>query len=120
MFNLVFSFLDLSSNWTRVLGVISQDGHSDDVSRDATSSADISLLADINVGHILVLAKEGQVQYDLKWLGVSGEHDKVSNTSVQSFGGLIGSLFEQLEILGLVQQIQNALVHGVVGLGPGA
>ena len=95
-----------------------EDGHSDDVSRNTAGSAEVGLLSDINIWDVLIFAEEWQVEDDLKWLGVSSEDNEVSASSVQGFGSLVGSLLQKLEVLGLIQEIKNLLLHVVVSLWP--
>ena len=95
-----------------------KDSDSDNVSGHTASSAEIGLLSDINIWDVLILAEEWQVEDDLEWLGVSGENNKVSASSVQGFGSLVGSLLQKLEVLGLIQKIKNLLLHVVVSLWP--
>ena len=76
------------------------------------------MLGDIDVGNVLVLAEKGQVEYNLEGLSVGGKDNEVSNTSVEGFGRLIGSLLELLVELGLVKEIHDLLGQGVVSSGP--
>jgi hypothetical protein len=43
--------------------------------------------ANEDVGHVLVLAQQWQVQEDLERLGISSEHDELGKTAVQGLGG---------------------------------
>ena len=95
-----------------------EDSDGDDVSRHTASSAEIGLLSDINIWDVLILAEEWQVEDDLEWLGVSSEYDEISASSVQSLCGFIGTLLEELEVFGLIQEIKNLLLHVVVSLWP--
>ena len=115
MLNLVLHFLHGSAYWGVLLGKNS-DGN--DVSGNTAGSAEVGLLSDVDVWHVLVFAEEGQMKDDLKWLGVASEHDQVSASSVQSLGSLIRSLLQQLEVLCLIQEIQDLLLHVVVSLWP--
>ena len=112
MLDFVFELLDCVSDGTIVLG---KDGDGDDVAGDAAGTAQIRLLADVDIRNVFVLTKKRQVQNDLQRLGVSGEDNQVGDAAVQALGGLIGALLEELEVLGLVQQVEDRLAHGVVG-----
>ena len=100
--------------------VLGEDGDRDDVAGDTASSSEVRLLRDIDVRHVLVFAQERQVEDDLQGLSVGSEDDQVSDTSVESLGGLVGALLEKFEVLGLSKQIKDGLGHGVVSLGVGA
>lgn len=47
------------------------------------------------------------MQYDFEWVGIGGDDDQLSDTSVQSFSGFIGTLFDLLEGGTLGQQISE-------------
>ena len=100
--------------------LLCQDSDRDDVARDAASSSEIGLLANIDIGDVFVLAKQRQVEDDLERLGISSQDDQVSDTTVQTLGSLVGTLLEELEVLGLVQQVEDGLLHGVVSERVGA
>ena len=117
MFNLVFKLVDLSLQ-LRVGVVQNHCGH--DVPGNTAGAAEVGLLGHIHVGHVLVFAEQRQVEHDLEGLGVGGQDDQVSDSSVEAFGGLVGSLLQLLVEGGLVAQIQQLLGQLVVGLGPGS
>ena len=117
LLNLVLHLLDLASDWA-LSGVENGDG--DDVTGHAACSSEVRLLAYVNVRDVFVLAQEWQVKDDLKRLGVGGKHDEIRNTSVESLGGLVGALLEELEVLGLVEEVEDVLAHLVVSLWPGS
>ena len=95
-----------------------KDCHSDNVSGHTAGSAEVGLLSDVNIWDVLILAEKWQVEDDLEWLGVSSEDNEISASSVQGFGSLVSSLLQKLEILGLIQEIKNLLLHVVVSLWP--
>ena len=99
-------------NRTLVLG---KDGNGDDVARNTTGATEVSLLAHIHVRHVLILAEKRQMEDDLEGLSVGGEDNEIGDTSVEGLGGLVGTLLEELEVLGLVHDIEDSLLHGVVG-----
>ena len=51
---------------------------------------------------------------------VGSEDDEVSDSTIETFGGLVGSLFDLLGELGLVEEGIDLLGDLVVGFGPGA
>jgi len=48
----------------------------------------------------LVFAEEGEMEDDLEGLGVSGEEDEVSDTSVEGLGCLVGALLQLYHLTG--------------------
>ena len=47
---------------------------------------------DENVGHVLVLAEERDVEQDLQRFGVGSENNELRLAAVESLGGLVGPL----------------------------
>ena len=94
---------------------------SDDRSAHTTSSTQRLLGPDEHVGDVLVLTEERDVEQDLQRLRVSRHHHKLRLSSVQSLGGLIGSLPQLLVVGSLLDKIQylggQRLVGKRVGLG---
>ena len=117
LFNLIFHFLDAVVDWTIWL---SQNCDGNNVSGNTASSSKISLFTNINVWDILIFAQKWQVKDDLKWLGIGSEDNKISNTSVQCFGGLVSSLFQKFESFGLIEEIKESLTHLVISFWPGS
>ncbi len=74
---------------------------------DATGTAQSLLGADKHVGDVLVLAQQRNVQQNLQWLAVCGQHNELSLSTVQGLGGLVGSLSDLLVVAGLLNQVQN-------------
>ena len=74
-----------------------------------------------DVGHILVLAQQRDVEQDLQGLRVCRHHDELRLSSVESLGGLIGALPQLFVVGGLLDKIQylggQRLVGKWVGLG---
>ena len=64
------------------VGVVQDDG-GDDVSGDTAGAAEVGLLANVHVGDVLVFAEEWQVEDDLEGLGIGGQDNQVSNTTVE-------------------------------------
>lgn len=110
--DLVLDGVDLGLDGGSIVG-----GHrsSDNWSGDTTSSAQSGLGRNKHVWNVLVLAQQRQVQQDLDWLGVSSHDDELRDTSVQSLGGLVGTLLQLSQVLRLLDDIQDLLGQGRVG-----
>ena len=115
MLDLVLHFVDLALQLR--VGVV-QDDCGNDVTGNAACSSEVGLLANIHVGHVLVFAEEWQVENDLKGLGVGSQYHEVSDSTVQTFCGLVGTLLKLLVSGGLVAQVNQLLLKGIVSLGP--
>ena len=63
--------------------------------------------ADEDVGHVLVLAEQRDVEQDLQRLRVGGEHDELGLAAVEGLGGLVGALAQLLVVDGLLHQVQD-------------
>merc|ERR1712183_195359 len=118
LFNLLLDGLNLRLD---LRALILGDTGSNDRSADTTSSAERLLGPDEHVGDVLVLAEQRDVEQDLQGLRVCRHHDKLRLSSVQSLGGLVGSLPQLFVVGGLLDQIQylggQRLVSEWVGLG---
>lgn len=115
MFDLVLHLVDLSLQ-LRIRVV--KDNCGNDVSRDTTGATEVGLLGYVNVGDVLILAQKREVEDDFKRFGISSKDNKVSNTSVQTFCGLVGSLFCLFIESSLVAQVNDLLGQLVISLGP--
>lgn len=115
--DLVLHLLELSFQGT-ILVRQNCDGY--DVPGDAAGSAEVSLPCNIYIGNVLVLAEKRQVQDDFKWLRVGCQYHQISDAAIKSLRCFIGSLFQLLHGLRLVDQAQDCLAHLVVGLWPGS
>lgn len=114
--NLILQAPDLVHEIT---GLVGGDASGDDGSADTASTAESGLRWDVDVGDVLVLAEQRQVQQDGEGSGVGGEDDDLGNTAVQGLGGLVGSLLQLLVVGGLLDNVQNLLAESCVGGGPG-
>ena len=56
-------------------------------------------LEDEDIGHVLVLGEEGEVEEDLEGLGVGGEDHELGDAAVEGLGGLVRALLELLVVL---------------------
>jgi len=45
----------------------------------------------------LLLAQDREMQYNFKWVGISGDDYEFGDTTIKSFGGLISSFFYLFE-----------------------
>jgi len=100
---------------TLVLGHAS----SDDRPANPTCSAQSLLGPDEHVGHVLVLAQQGDVEKNLQRLTVSCEDDKLGLTPVEGLSGLVGTLPQLLVIRSLLDQIENLGREGLLCQGVG-
>lgn len=82
------------------------------------STAEGNLGGNVNVGCVLVLAQQRDVEEDGKRSGVGGEHDNLGGSTVESLGGLVGTLLELAVVGSRLDQVQDLLRHGGVGDGP--
>lgn len=96
-------------------GVVGGDGGGDDRSRDTARSAKSGLGRNKDVGDVFVLAQEWQVEQDLDWLRVGSHDDELRDTSVQRLRGLVGTLLELSQVLGLLDQVEDLLAQAGVG-----
>lgn len=78
----------------KVSYLVGSDGGSNHSARHTASTAESHLRGDIDVRNVLVLAEEGQVQQDGEGRGVGGEDDDLRDTTVESLGGLVGTLLQ--------------------------
>lgn len=76
---------------------------------NSASSTKGSLRGNKNVGHVLVLAQKRQVQQNLNGLSVSSHDNELRDTSVQGFGGLVGTFLELTKVLRLLHDVKNLL-----------
>lgn len=78
-------------------GLVLEDGDADDVAGSAHSSTERLLRLHEHVGHVLLLAQDGQVQHDFEGVGVGSDDDQLGDASVEGLGGLVGALLDLLE-----------------------
>lgn len=109
--DLVLDGVDLVLDGRTVVG---GDRGSNNGSRDTTGSTKGSLGGHKHVGDVLVLAQQRKVQENLDGLGVGSHDDELGDTSVKSLGGLVGTLLQLLDTLGLLHKVKNLL--GGVGV----
>jgi len=69
--------------------LVGRDGARDDGPRDAARAAERRFRRHKDVGHVLVLGQEGQVQEDLDGLGVGGHDDELGDAAVERLGGCV-------------------------------
>jgi hypothetical protein len=75
-----------------VRGLVGGDGRGDDGAGDTAGTAKSHLGGDVDVGHVLVLAQEGQVEEDGQGGGVGGEDDDLGDTTVEAVGAWVSGL----------------------------
>jgi hypothetical protein len=67
-----------------VRGFVGRDGAGDDGPGDTTCAAQSHLGGNVDVGHVLVFAKEGKMQKNRQRGGVSSKNDQFADTAVQA------------------------------------
>lgn len=103
----------------QVAGLVGSDASGDDSTANTTGTAKGSLGGHIDVGHVLVLAQQRQVQQDGERSGVGSQDDDLGNTTVQRLGGLVGTLLQLLVVRRLLDNVEDLLAESCVGRGPG-
>ena len=111
--------LDGQNLGLEVRALVGGDGGSNDGARDTAGATEGSLGGDKDIGDVLVLAEERQVEQNLNGLGVGGHDDELGNTTVEGLGSLVGSLLELLVVGGLLDQIHDRVGESSIGKGPG-
>lgn len=110
--------LDLVLNTVNLVldgrSVVRGDRGSNDWSGDTTSSTQGGLGRNKDVWNVLVLAQQGQVQQDLNRLSVGSHDDELRDTSVQGLGGLVSTLLQLSQTLGLLDNVEDLLGQGRV------
>lgn len=96
-------------------------GHAagDDRARHAAGAAEGDFRGDKDVGHVLVLAQQGQVQHDLNRLDVRGHHNELADTTVERLGRLVRTLLQLLVVRSLLHQIKDLVGKRSIGEGEG-
>jgi hypothetical protein len=82
-FNTVLKLANLGHE---VAGLVRGDGSSDDGAGDTASATKGSLAGNIDVGNILVLGEQRQVQQDCQRGSIGGQDDDFRSTTVESLG----------------------------------
>lgn len=75
-------------------GLVGGDRASNHGARDTGGTAQSHLAGNVDVGNVLVLSEEGQVQDNSQGRGIGGEDDDLGGTTVQGLGGLVGTLLQ--------------------------
>jgi hypothetical protein len=88
------------------------------VGGDGAGAAQSHLGGNVDVGNVLVLAEEGQVEEDGQGAGVGGQDDDLGDTAVEGLGGLVGALLQLAVVGGLLDEVEDLLGESLVGLGP--
>jgi hypothetical protein len=101
-----------------VRGLVGGDGAGDDGAGDTAGAAESHLGGNVDVGNVLVLAEEGQVEEDGQGAGVGGQDDDLGDTAVEGLGGLVGALLQLAVVGGLLDEVEDLLGESLVGLGP--
>jgi len=99
--------LDGEDLWLDLASLVLGHARRDHGTGDATSPAKSLLGANEDVGNVLVLAEQGDVQQDLERLAVGGKHHELGLATVQSLGRLICPLAQLLVIGSLLDKIED-------------
>ena len=91
LFDLLLHRPDLLRQLARL---VRRDGSSDDGSTDAAGTAQRDLGGDENVGHVLVLAEEREVEEDLDRGSVASHDDELCDATVEGFRGFVRAFLE--------------------------
>lgn len=114
--DLVAHGADLTGQLT---GLVAGDASGDDGAADTTGASKVHLAADVDVGNVLVLAKEGDVQQNSQRVGIGGEDDELGDTTVEGLGRFVGSLLELAGVGSGLDEIQELLLELGISQGPG-
>ena len=114
LLDLQLNVVDLAS---KLAVGVAHDGASNNGTSNSASTTQSNLRGNKDVGDILVLAKERNVENDLKRLSIGSHHDEGALTTIQSLRSynhnhlsvptFIGSLLQLAVVSGLLDQIQN-------------
>ena len=85
------SILQLPNLRHQIAALIRGDARGNHRPAHTTGTSQRSLAVHINIGDVLVLGKEGQVQEDSEWGGIGGEDDQFGRATVEGFGGFVGA-----------------------------
>jgi len=100
-----------------LLAVRGEDRAGDDGARDAARAAERGAGGHEDVGDVLVLAEEGQVEDNGERVGVAGEDDELRDGAVERLDGLVSALLELLVRSSLLDELENGGGEGRVGKG---
>ena len=103
----------------QLLVIALHDGEGDDVAGDLGGASEGGLAGDEDVGDVLILAQEGEVEEDLDGVGVTGKDDEIGEATVEGLGGLVGALTDQLGVAGLLDDVEDSLGQVVGSHGEG-
>ena len=111
--------LELLDLVLELAALVGGDAGGDHGTGDATGPSQGGLAGDKDVGHVLVLGEEREVEEDLDGLSVGGHDDHLADATVEGLGGLVGALFDLLVVGRLVDeapqgvgQLQSSLRTG--------
>jgi len=82
---------------------------------NATSTTQSRLRSNEDVGHVLVLAEQRQMEDNLQRLRVRRHDDEFGDTTIQRLGRLVSAFLELLVVAGLLDQFEN--IFGQLRIG---
>lgn len=111
--------LQVADGGSQVGSLVGGDAAGDDGAGNTGSTAESHLAGDVDVGDVLVLAQQGQVQNDGQGGGIGGQNDDLGGSAVQGLGGLVGTLLQLAVVAGLLDEVEQGLGEALIGDGPG-
>lgn len=103
----------------QVAGLVGADARGNDGAADTAGAAELHLAGHEDVGRVLVLAQEGDVQEDGQRVGVGSEDGDLARVAVEGLGDLVGTLLGLAVVGGRLQEVEDLLGQGRVGQRPG-
>ena len=101
--------LDLALKLPSLVGC---DRARDDRARNTTGPTKSSLAGNKDIRNVLVLAEQGKVEDNLDGLDVGSHDNELADTTVESLGSLVGTLFELLVVGSLLDEIEDLVGEG--------
>ena len=107
-----------SGDLRRQLGiVIGQDGAGHHGAGEAAGSSKGDLGGDEDERNVLLFAQQRQMEEIFQGIGVGSHDNQVGDTSVESLGGLVGTLLQQLVVQSLLHEVKDG--DGQLGISEG-
>jgi hypothetical protein len=91
--------LQLSDCGHQIAALIRCDAGCNHRSAHSAGASEGRLAIDVDIGYVLVLSKQWQVEQNGERGGIGSENDEFSRSTVQSLSGFVGALFELSVVL---------------------
>lgn len=108
--DLVLESADLAH---KVGSLVGGDGSGNDCASNAAGTAECHLRGDVDVGNVLVLAEEREVEKNGQGRSVGSEDDDFGDTAIQRLGALVGALLQLAVVRRLLHEIEDFLRKGL-------